>query len=157
MIQPDELRNAEPLKWSPGIGTDVWDLLRAAVAGDIEEITRLVTKDPSLVRSHHAYRTPLYFAVRENRLEVAEYLLVHGANPIGLAVNDSLLDICRDRGHALMEQMLAAKLAGLHRASPAGEELARAIRGRDLSAVRGLLDASPELLHAGDERSNQPI
>src|SRR5439155_2278177 len=61
MIQPDELRNAEPLKWSPGIGTDVWDLLRAAVAGDIEEITRLVAKDPSLVRSHHAYRTPLYF------------------------------------------------------------------------------------------------
>jgi ankyrin repeat protein len=157
MMQPDELRKAEPLKWSPGIGTDVWDLLRAAASGDIAEITRLVTKDPSLVRSHYAYRTPLYFAVRENRLEVAEYLLDHGADPIGLAVNDSLLDICRDRGYAQMEKILEAKLASLHRASPEGEAVARAIRGRDLSAVRGLLDASPELLHAGDERSNQPI
>jgi ankyrin repeat protein len=157
MIQPDELKKSEPLKWSTGIGPDVWELFCAAVAGDMSAIVRLITKDPALVRSHYAYRTPLYFAVRENQLSAAEYLLDHGADPIGLAVNDSLLDICRDRGYTDLERMLAAKIESLHRASPRGEAIAKAIRERDHSAVRALLDASPQLLHEGDQRSNQPI
>src|SRR5207249_1196671 len=53
--------------------------------------------------------------------------------------------------------LLETKLAERHGASPRGEPVAAAIRERDLSKVRALLDASPELLHAGDERSNQPI
>lgn len=32
-----------------------------------------------------------------------------------------------------------------------------AIRERSMGKVRSLLDAAPDLLHAGDERSNQPI
>jgi ankyrin repeat protein len=157
MIQPEELKKSEPLKWSPGIGLDLWELFCACIAGDIATITRLLTNDPTLVRSHYAYRTPLYFAVRENRLEAAEYLLDHGADPIGLAVNDSLLDICRDRGYADMEAMLESKLERLHGVSPRGEAVAQAIRARDLPRVRSLLGASPELLHVGDPRSNQPI
>ena len=157
MIQPDELKKREPLKWSTGTGTDVWELFCACIAGDMPTISRLLTNDPSLVRSHYAYRTPLYFAVRENRLEAAEYLLDHGADPIGLGVNDSLLEICRDRGYADMERMLESKLERLHGVSPRGEAIARAIRERDLPGVRALLDASPELLHAGDPRSNQAI
>src|SRR5262249_16766439 len=157
MIQPEELKKSEPLKWSTGTGTDLWELFCACIAGDMPTISRLLANDPSLVRSHYAYRTPLYFAVREDRLEAAEYLPAHGADPIGLAVNDSLLDICRDRGYAGMERMLESKLERLHGVSPRGEALARAIRARDLSAVRSLLDASPELLHVGDQRSNQAI
>jgi hypothetical protein len=30
----------------------------------------LVKRNPSLVRCHFAYRTPQYFAVRENQIEV---------------------------------------------------------------------------------------
>ncbi|MFO0889426.1 MAG: ankyrin repeat domain-containing protein [Isosphaeraceae bacterium] len=157
MNQPDELRRAEPLKWSTGTGTDVWDLFRAAMAGDTATIRSLLSRDPSLVRAHHAYRTPLYFAVRENRLEAAEYLLDQGADPIGLAVNDSLLDICRDRGYPEMEAMLEARLASLHRASPRGQAVARAIRAYDPAAAYNLLDASPELIGIGDERGNLPI
>jgi ankyrin repeat protein len=157
MIQPDELKSSEPLKWSTGIGTDVWDLFRAATAGDVATLIRLVKKDPSLVRTHYAYRTPLYFAVRENQREAAEYLLDHGADPIGLAVNDSLLDICRDRGYPEMQKMLAAKIESLHGASPRGEAIAEAIRNRDRAGVCALLDALPELVNAGDARSNQPI
>jgi ankyrin repeat protein len=157
MIQPAELEKSEPLMWSTGLGTDVWELFCAAVAGDLAAIIHLVSKDPTLVRSQYAYRTPLYFAVRENRLEAAEYLLDHGTDPIGLAVNDSLLEICRDRGYTEMETMLEARIERLHGASPTGEAIAQAIRARDLTAVRALLDASPELLHAGDPRSNQPI
>lgn len=157
MIQPDELKKSKPLLWSTGIGTEVWEMFRAAISGDLETVKRLLGKDPSLARSQHAYRTPIYFAVRENRLEVAAFLLEHGADPLSLAVNDSLLDICRDRGYDKMQELLEANLAGAHGASPKGTAVAAAIRERDLPKVRSLLDASPELLQSGDEHSNQPI
>jgi ankyrin repeat protein len=157
MIRPDTLKGNEPLAWSPGTGADVWEMFCACIAGDLEGVKRLVKKDPSLVRSNYAYRTPIYFAVRENRLEVATYLLNHGGDPLSLTVNDGLIEICRDRGYVEMERMLQGHLASAMGASPRGETVAAAIRERNLEKVRSLLDASPELLHAGDERSNQPI
>jgi len=157
MIQPEALKKAEPLLWSTGSGVDVWEMFCACLAGDLSAVVRLRQEDPSLVRSHHAYRTPLYFAVRENRIDVAVFLLDHGADPIGLVGNDSLLEICRDRGYGDLERLLEAKLADTRNASSRGEGLAAAIREHDLPKVRRLLDASPQLLHAGDERSNQPI
>ena len=157
MFQPDELKQDEPLLWSPGTGTDVWALFCACRDGNLETVERLVAKDPSLVRCHYQYRKPLAFAVRENRIPVVEFLLERDPDPTGLAVHDSLLEIARDRGYVAMEQLLLAKLAGLHNASAGGEPVAAAIRGRDIAGVRSLLDAEPGLLHAGDRRSNQPI
>jgi ankyrin repeat protein len=157
MIQPEQLKTDKPLVWSPGTGTDVWNMFCAASAGDLETIKRLLQKDLSLIRCQHAYRTPLYFAVRENQLAAAAYLLEHGADPLSLAVNDSLLEICRDRGYAELEKLLTANLAGIQGASTKGEAVAAAVRERNLAKVRSLLDASPDLLHAGDGRSNQPI
>jgi RNA polymerase sigma factor (sigma-70 family) len=157
MIQPEALKKREPLTWSPGMGTDVWEMFCACITGDIEAVRRLADKDPAIVRSHHAYRTPLYFAVRENQLGVATLLLERGADPLSLAVNDSLLDICRDRGYVEMEKLLEARLASAHGASAKGEVVAEAIRAHDLAGVRSLLDASPDLLHEGDGGSNQPI
>jgi ankyrin repeat protein len=157
MYRPDALKKCEPLTWSPGIGTDVSDLFRACIQGDLDRVKRLVDKDPSLVRCHYNYRKPLYFAVRENQMEVAAYVLERDPDPTGLAVNDSLLDIARDRGYAGMQRLLESKLFELHGASASGESVAAAIRQRDLAKARAMLEASPELLHAGDERSNQPI
>ena len=157
MTQPDELKKSEPLVWSSGIGTDVWELFCACIAGDVATVQRLFSKDPSLARCQHAYRKPLYFAVRENRLAVVGFLLERDKNPIGFAVNDSLIEIARDRGYAEMESLLTTKLATLHNISPKGEPVAEAIRQRDAPTMRSLLYASPELLHAGDLRSNQPI
>ncbi|HXU40512.1 MAG TPA: ankyrin repeat domain-containing protein [Blastocatellia bacterium] len=157
MIQPDELKTNEPLLWSTGTGVDVWEMFCACIAGDVDIVKRLVNKDPSIVRCNYAYRTPLYFAVRENQLEIVRFLLEQGADPLSLAVDNSLLEIARDRGYSEMEMMLEANLATAQGASPQGESLAAAIRERDLARVRSLLDASPELLHAGDGRSNQPI
>jgi ankyrin repeat protein len=157
LIQPDELKKNEPLLWSTGSGADVWELFCAAITGDLDIVKRLLDKDPSLARCQYAYRTPIYFAVRENQLEVAAFLLARGADPLSLAVGDSLLDICRDRGYAEMQKLLEVHLASVLGASPKGNAVAAAIRERDLPKMQSLLDASPELLHAGDERSNQPI
>jgi ankyrin repeat protein len=132
-------------------------MFSAAISGDLETIKRLLNKDPSLVRCQYAYRTPLYFAVRENQVEVARFLLEHGADQLGLAVNDSLLAITHDRGYGDMEKLLLANLAGVQGASTKGNAVAAAIRERNREKVRGLLDAAPELLQVGDERSNQPI
>jgi len=157
MIQPDELKKNEPLRWSTGTGVDVWQMFCACMSGDLKTVKSCVKKDASLVRCQYNYGTPLYFAVRENQIEIVRFLLEHGADPLSLAVNDTLLDIARDRGYAEMEKLLEANLADAHGSSTKGEPIAAAIRERDLPKVRRLLNASPELLHAGDERSNQPI
>src|SRR5688572_1373380 len=139
MTQPDELRKAAPLLWSSGIGTDVWKMLWACAQGDLAHVKLLLEKDPTLARCHYAYRTPIYFAVRENRLTVAEYLLDHGADPLSLAVNHSLLDIARHRGYAEMQALLEDRIARLHRASGKSEPIAAAIRNRDIARMRQLL------------------
>lgn len=157
MIQPDELKKDEPLTWSPGRGLDVWNLFCACIAGDLPAVEHLIRKDPALARCQYHYRKPLYFSVRENRLAVTEFLLARDPNPTGLAFNDSLLQIARDRGYGEMEMLLTTKLETLHNISSRGEPLAEAIRQHDSAQVRRLLDASPALLHAGDMRSNQPI
>src|ERR1044071_504170 len=148
MTQPNELKINEPLLWSTGKGTDVWDLFCACMRGDLPAVQRLVSSDPSLVRTHYRYRKPLYFAVRENQLEVVAFLLERDPDPIGLAVNDSLLDIARDRGCVEMQQLLESKLGERHGASTKGEPVAAAIRANDLTQVRRLLNTAPDLLEA---------
>ncbi len=153
MIRPDALKKNDRLFWSPGMGEDVWEMFCAAIAGDLETIKRLLDKDPSLARSHYEYRTPLHFAVRENQLEVAAYLLDHGATfSFG-----NVLEMARDRGYAEMQKLLEAALAAPHDAAPKGEAIAAAIRDRDLAKTRSLFDADPALVNAPDERANQPI
>ncbi|MCI0391099.1 MAG: sigma-70 family RNA polymerase sigma factor [Acidobacteria bacterium] len=154
LIRPEALKQKNPWMWSPGIGADVWEMFCACITGDLETVKRLLDKDPSLVRSHYEYRTPLSFAVRENQVEIAAFLLDHGADPIALG---DVLEVARDRGYVEMEGLLESKLASLHGASSKGEAVAAAIRERNPEKVRTLLDESPELLHAGDGRSNQPI
>ncbi|HTI69018.1 MAG TPA: ankyrin repeat domain-containing protein [Candidatus Limnocylindria bacterium] len=157
MNRPEELEKAEPLKWSPGKGTDVWDLFCACIRGDLEAVKALVDQDPALVRCHYVYRKPLYFAVRENRVAIADFLLERDPDPTGLAVNDSLKQIARDRGYTEMQGVLERRLNQLHGASTLGEPVATAIRAGDLAKVQLLLDERPDRLLAGDERGNQPL
>jgi hypothetical protein len=153
MIQPELLKQKIPLVWSPGTGSDVWEMFCACIEGDLETVKQLVDRDPSLARCNFAYRTPIYFAVRENQIGVAAFLLEHGAD----ALSQNLPGIARDRGYVDLEKFLESKFASLHGASSKGEPVAAAIRERDLAKVRSLLDADPKLLHAGDATSNQPI
>jgi ankyrin repeat protein len=157
MLRPAELKSEQKLTWSAGRGTDVWALMQACTAGDLRAVQALIAKDPSLARAHYNYRKPLYFAIRENRLDVVRFLLEHDGNPLDLWVDDSPIEIARDRGYAAMERMLAETLETKFNASPKGEPVALALRKHDLKGMRELLDNQPELLSKGDERSNQPI
>src|SRR5215472_16680791 len=56
-----------------------------------------------------------------------------------------------------MQQLLETAYSHQYGASETGKAVASAIRALNLEKVRGLLDDSPGLLHAGDETSNQPI
>jgi len=157
MPQPAALKSEQKLMWSAGRGTDVWALIQACIAGDLDAARTLIARDPSLARSHYQYRKPLYFAVRENRIDVAGFLLERDTDPLDLWVDDDPLEIARDRGYAEMERMLADTLEAKFNASPKGESVASALRDHDLKRMRDLLDARPELLGMGERRSNQPI
>ncbi len=157
MTRPEALTRNEALKWSPGSGADVWEMFTAAISGDLARIQELIARDASLVRCHFRYRKPLYFAVRENRIGVAGFLLARDPDPFGLAVNDSLLEIARDRGYREMQTLIEETMAGEYRASPEGNAIAAGIRERSAERVRALLASRPHLVHAADDRSNQPI
>lgn len=157
LLQPAELRSDQGLLWSPGRGADVWALIQACTSGDLDAVRALIDKDPALARSHYDYRKPLYFAVRENRLEIVRLLLDHDRNPLDLWVDDDPLEIARDRGYTEMEQLLSRTLETRFNASSKGEPIALALREHDLKRLRELLDAQPDLIAKGDKRSTQPI
>jgi RNA polymerase sigma factor (sigma-70 family) len=153
MIRPDALKTNAPLFWSPGMGTNVWEMFCAAITGDVAALGRLIDEDPSLLRCHYEYHTPLSFAVRENQVEAAAYLLDRGMLP---TLGDPL-EMARDRGYREMEHVLQSRLAAIANIDPAGDRIADAIRERDMDRVRTLLDESPGLVHVADARGNRPI
>ena len=131
-------------------------MINAAVSGDIDTIKHLLQKDPSLVRSAYDYRTAIAFAVRENQPAVVEYLLSMGANPVNSGTDDTLLQIAKDRGYEQVQQLLE-KAINTHKVLLGANGIVAAIRQNDLEKVKTLLDESPELIHAKDEYTNQPI
>lgn len=153
LIQPEALKKNAPLFWSPGMGSDLWKMFCACITGDLATVQRLLQQDPSLARAQYEYRTPLSFAVRENQLAVAAYLLDHGAT----FAFGNVLEMAQDRGYTEMQKLLEAKLSGVKNVAPRGAPVAAAIRARDLAEVRRLLDADPTLVHASDEHTNQPM
>jgi hypothetical protein len=52
MVQPDELKKDEPQLWFPGASTEVWSLFCACAGGDLDAVTRLIDRNPALVRAH---------------------------------------------------------------------------------------------------------
>jgi hypothetical protein len=135
MLQPAGLKSDHKLMWSPGRGTDVWALIQACASGDLKAVRALIAKDPSLARSHYDYRKPLYFAVRENRVDVVRFLLEHDCNPLDLWMDDDPIEIARDRGYTELELLLTDTLDTKFNASPQGEPVALALREHDLQRI----------------------
>jgi ankyrin repeat protein len=155
MVRPEELTKNEPLLWSAGNGTEVWDLFCACAAGDLESVERLVGGNPSLVRAHYEYRTPLYFAVRENQIAVARFLLDRGANPF--YNGEDLIEMARIRRLADMEALIEShrrksSLVNRPGQDDLGAELADAAGRGKLEVVRSLLarGADPNVPEEGN-------
>jgi ankyrin repeat protein len=156
MIQPEPLRSEEYQPWSRGRGVDVWATICAAITGDLAAMRALVARDPRLATCEFEYFHPVRFAVRENHRPVVDFLLEHGASP-GYEAGDSLLKIARDRGHLELAGFLESTLRERFHIVAEGPAIAEAIRARDRARVRSMLEKQPALVHAADERGNQPI
>jgi ankyrin repeat protein len=153
MFQPEPLKSDEFQPWSRGRGTDVWAMFCAARDGNLATVKSLAAKDARLVECEFEYRRPLHFAVRENQLAVVEFLLDSGADPTWEIGCQPALSMARDRGYHELTSLLETRL----KIDPEGKSIAEAIRSRDIENVRAMLGARPELVHAADERGNQPI
>ena len=156
MVQPESLKSDEYQPWSRGRGVDVWAMLYASITGDLETIKTLVARDPSLVECEYEYFNPIHFAVRENQRAVVDFVLERGANS-AYEAGDSLLGTARERGYTELAALFESKLKERYHVVPEGADVAAAIKARDLAQVRTLLEKQPELIHAADERGNQPI
>ena len=141
------------LEWSPGTGAEVWAMLRGADVGDLATVRELVECRPALVNCCFAYRTPLHFAVREGRLEVAAYLLGQGADAVNMVDGDGFLRMARERHHDALVRLLEAHLLDKFGICPEGAEMAAAMRAGDVARALQV----PGLLAVADQRGNRAI
>ncbi|MXY99061.1 MAG: sigma-70 family RNA polymerase sigma factor, partial [Gemmatimonadetes bacterium] len=157
-IRPDF--TSEQGHFMDGNPNKVWDMLLAAVEGDLAGIRSLLREDPGLVNCNWAYYQPLHFAVREEHTEAVRLLLDHGADPSsasGLDYHVPPLERARDRGYDEIAGLLTDAIASRFSAQPVGECACEIVQQGDLEAARALFEASPELINASDERGNRPL
>src|SRR5262249_12514782 len=142
MIHPNDLKD-----------DDVWSMLSASAAGDLDQVKALVALRPELVRCEYNYTPPIHFAVREGHLDVVRFLLDQGAdlNYRTYAFQDTLVTMAQDREHHEIAKLLLDILS--HR-FPVKEGIAyfldAAGRG-DLSRVRSELHRDAGLARASDD------
>jgi hypothetical protein len=121
MLTPIEMQRTLPMTLHGGAKsttTEVWAMLSACHAGDVERVQELVDERPELATCQYNYTPPLHFAVREGHLALVRLLVDRGAYDPGYKsypFGESLLTIARDRGFdeiaAVLEKALARGLA----------------------------------------------
>lgn len=133
------------------IDEPAWTALCAAIRGDTDAI-----RAGGLFHCEYEYITPVQLAVRENHVELAEFLLDAAGDPAYESA-ETLLRLAREREYAPMAAMIERKLHARFGYTPEGIAIAAAIRDRDEPRVRALLDARPEVVREADERGNRPL
>jgi ankyrin repeat protein len=117
MIAPVEIREPRPMTLHGGAlstTTEVWEMLSACRAGDLDRVLQLTEKRPELSTCQFNYTPPIHFAVREGHLALVRELVSRQAfdpdyktYPFG----DSLLTMAHDRGHHEILTLLQETLA----------------------------------------------
>lgn len=156
MRQPRSLQTEAYQKWGRGRGIDIWNMIVAAITGDLDTIKELTARDPNLLNCEKGYLTPLYFAARENQRQVVAFLIENGVNPAYEAGED-ILTVVRDRGYTELTEYFEKQLSDRYQIVPGGEEMASLIRAFDGEAVRQAIEKDPALVHVADKRGNKPI
>src|SRR5215467_9247740 len=142
MIHPADLKD-----------DDVWEMLSASRAGDLDLVKALVSRRPELARCEYNYTPPIHFAAREGHLSLVRYLLDQGVDlnyktyPFG----DSLLTLARDREYNEIAELL---LETLSRRFPVREgitALLEAAHKGDIASLKSNLASDPNLACASND------
>jgi ankyrin repeat protein len=142
MIRPADLKD-----------DDIWTMLCASRAGDLDRVKALSSSRPELIRCEYNYTPPIHFAVREGHLPVVRYLLEQGADPAyrTYPFGDSLLTMARDREHDDVARFLLDLLSRLFPVVEGLGEFLCAARGGDLEGVQSVVARDPSLALASDD------
>ena len=169
-IQPPELKPTLPMELQDGeysTTTEVWRMLAASRAGDLDRVRELVATTPGLVTCYYNYMPPLHLAVREGHLPLVRYLLEHGAlnaADVTYPYGETFVTMAEDRGYGEIASLLneyggrpearrpkrkTAHGPGHIRFRPTDEqsELQRFIDANALEAVEVFIVERPHLLH----------
>lgn len=170
MLQPVELRITLPMELQGGqyaTTTDVWHMLAASRAGDLERVKSLVAGTHGLVRCEHNYMPPLHLAVREGHRDLVLFLLEGGAfgpEHVTYPYNEKLLTIAEDRDYTEIARLLREYACQPPTAGADGKavhgvgtiqfpvdddvnRLEQLVGANALSAVEKLLERQPQLVH----------
>ncbi|MHB9133812.1 MAG: ankyrin repeat domain-containing protein [Armatimonadota bacterium] len=126
-----------------GVRADkVTDLCKAAAGGDLVKVTALVTETPGLVQSRDTNQwTALCHAAKAGKIEVATYLLDHGADVNAVAIAVSPLYLAAREGHPQTVELLIEHGATLEFRHNLGDTALTAAIDRGFpSTVKVLLD-----------------
>ena len=169
MLQPVELRPTLPIELQEGLvatTAQVWRMLVAAHAGDVDGIEALLAEEPGLARCEYNYLPPLHLAVREGHVDSVRCLLEHDAfDPEYLTYpyKETLAMLAVDRGDEAIGASLRES-ARRPRAQPAGapihgagtishpsneirERFEQLVAANALAAVEAMLHTDPGLVH----------
>lgn len=87
-----------------------FDIARAAARGDVEEVERLLDRNPDLLESRADGWTPLNYAAINGRVEVVELILDRGADID--AKNEwgkTSLELAEEKGHTQVVELLTQR------------------------------------------------
>jgi ankyrin repeat protein len=112
MIQPREMKETHPIALHDGAfatTTEVWEMLSASYAGELDSVEKLVDRNPRLSTCQYDYTSPLHLAVREGHLQLVGFLIERGALDPSYSTHpflDSLITVAGDRGFEDVKQLL---------------------------------------------------
>ncbi len=158
--RPESTYTDEMVYFGGAPANDTWAMIAASAAGDVETIRALADKDPALVTANFHYDQPLHFAVRGDHAEAVRVLLERGANILDesrLHGINQTLDMAMDRGNQEIYNLLDEDRRRKFAYHPEAKDVSKAIRQRNVEAVRKIMDADTSLAHASDETGNRPI
>jgi ankyrin repeat protein len=117
MIQPREMKETHPIKLHGGdVGTttEVWEMLSASYAGELDRVVELTDRNPRVLTCQYDYTSPLHLAVREGHSHLLKFLIERGALDPSYRTHpflDSLTTVADDREFVEIKQLLRHALA----------------------------------------------
>ena len=138
----------------------LWRLFEASASGDVEGVKHLVEARPELVNAQYNYTPAIHFAVREGRIEVAEYLIDRGAETTdyrSYPFGDSLLTMAEDREDRRMADLLRSVALRRFPVEAGVATFLDAAKRGDRDAVRTAIARDPSLTQKSDDTGDTAL